>query len=75
MREESSGRESISFVSDNPVLKTRWFLTGYTPEDAKKPPSMGITVPVTKPAASSLMSQFMQPINSVASPKRRMGVC
>lgn len=43
-------------------------------EKASKPPSMGITVPVTN-AEASLASHCKVPSNSSGFPKRRNGVC
>ena len=46
----------------------------YTPPNALKPPSIGMTVPVTK-ADAGLISHSAVPMGSAGSPKRPMGVC
>ena len=46
----------------------------HTPVHERKPPSTGTVIPVTKPAASSSISQFIHPTSSRASPKCFMGV-
>lgn len=49
-------------------------LAHYLDGEASKPPSMGITVPVTN-AEASLASHCKVPSNSSGFPKRRNGVC
>lgn len=44
-----------------------------TPPNTEKPPSTGMTVPVTKEAAS-LQSQRTAPVSSSGSPRRPIGV-
>ena len=46
----------------------------YTPEYAEKPPSIGKTTPVIKPAASLFTKNKSPPSNSSLSPKRPIGV-
>src|SRR5208282_1865073 len=46
----------------------------YTPLNAAKPPSIGITTPVTKPEASAEVSHSSGPTKSSGVPNRLMGV-
>src|SRR5664280_421828 len=49
-------------------------LSVYTPLKAEKPPSTGITTPVTNSEAGE-SSQRTQPNRSLVSPRRPIGVC